>query len=569
MYDDEEEIKEKRKKMIIIGISIVVGLIIILIIWAILKPSKKKNVEVLKELDCQIGVIGNIVPINGVYTQPLEIEFTSITPVSSEYPITKKTIGTTDNARNTETYKVIKSGNYKLHGYVQDAAGNKKVCDLDITVAIGQPTCELEVKSGTLGEDDWYNSDIEVGFKTMSTNSEMSSIKQYYIDTLISDMENDEDIKVELPNENKETYIVKEDQETIVVGYVVDSNGSQGRCTLKVKKDSTPPSCTLKVSKGTLNQSGQYTDEPVIEFNSATDDITEVVSEGVGITENYIDSSYKVTQEGMTIVYGYVKDTAGNPGICSIAVNRPTTQPTQQGQTGQQPQTQQPTQPEQPTQAEQPQQTPQETTNYLSTKAKKGDYVTYTAGTWNETVIERTSSSSDYSWGYTSGKSKDAGVKCRGKDDTGTPKTGWRVLGVTNVNGETNVVLIHASTPECFYHAASSASQATTFMNQRAQGYLDGNFAQAAKALDCTTIAGTCTENLSFSSSDDLYNIGIHYYLATPKSTTSTLWEVTSNGRITGYSRMSNGLRPVIVLKANIKVTGGDGSQGNPWVLSW
>ena len=68
---------------------------------------------------------------------------------------------------------------------------------------------------------------------------------------------------------------------------------------------------------------------------------------------------------------------------------------------------------------------------------------------------------------------KDAGVKCRANADKGTPKSGWRVLGTTNINGELNVVLIHASTPECFYHARTSATAAVTYMHQRAQSYLD------------------------------------------------------------------------------------------------
>ena len=57
--------------------------------------------------------------------------------------------------------------------------------------------------------------------------------------------------------------------------------------------------------------------------------------------------------------------------------------------------------------------------------------------------------------------------------------------------------------------------------------------------------------------------------MATPKSSTDTLWEVTPQGRLTGYTKMSNGLRPVIFLKANVKVSGGNGTEGSPWVLSW
>ncbi len=555
MYDDEETIKEKRKKMIIIG-SIIAGVVLLLIIFLLLKPSNKKPKEELKELDCQIDVISNATPNNGVYTQPIEVGFTNITQVSSEYHITKKTIGTTDNARNTDTFSITKSGNYKLHGYVQDEAGNKKVCDLDVTVSLTQPTCELEVTSGTLGEDGWYKSDIEIGFKVMSTNSELSSIKQYYIDQQIVDIETQENIPVNIPSGNREKYTVTDDLETTVVGYVVDTNGSQGSCILTVKKDSTSPSCTLKVKSGTLNQNGEYTDNPVIDFNTKTDDVTEVISSGVGVETNYTDESYTVTAEGMTIVYGYVKDKAGNEGMCSIAVTRPKT-------------TQPPSPEPEPTPTPEP--TPEPTANLLTSVVKKGDYVKYSAGTWNETSTNRGESASDYSWGYKTGDSKDSGTKCRGKDDPGPIKNGWRVIGVADVNGTTNVVLIHAGVPECIYHARKSAVSAADFMNHRAQSYLDGNFALQAKALDCTTLMGTCIADTYVTSFDNLslYNIGIHYYLGTPKSSSDTLWEVTSAGRLTGFSKISNGMRPIVVLKAEVKVSGGDGTESNPWILTW
>ena len=106
-------------------------------------------------------------------------------------------------------------------------------------------------------------------------------------------------------------------------------------------------------------------------------------------------------------------------------------------------------------------------------------------------------------------------------------------------------------------------------MHQRTQSYLDGNYALSAQALDCNAATGSCAESISFPTSDTLLNIGIHYYLATPKSSTDTLWEVTPQGRLTGYTKMSNGLRPVIFLKANVKVSGGNGTEGSPWALSW
>ena len=47
----------------------------------------------------------------------------------------------------------------------------------------------------------------------------------------------------------------------------------------------------------------------------------------------------------------------------------------------------------------------------------------------------------------------------------------------------------------------------------------------------------------------------------------SRLCYVYSYGRTDGY-RISIGLRPVFHLKSGIKVTGGDGSEGNPYTLA-
>lgn len=564
MYDDEEDIKARRKKMMIIIGSVVGGLILLLIIIAILKPSGKKQEE-LKELNCELEVTGNIAPVNGIYTQPIEVGFKSITPISDSYPITKSTIGVSDNARNTNTYKISKSGTYKLHGYVTDEAGNKKVCDLEVTVDIGQPSCELEVKSGTLGSGEWYNTDIEVGFKNMSTNSDTSSIKYYYIDKLVQ-TEDGETLKPNI-TESKDSYTVTEDGEVGVIGYIVDSNGTEGSCTLIVKKDSTPPTCTLKVTKGTLNQNGQYTDSPVIGLNTVLDDLSEVESSGIGIEKNYTEKSYTVTQEGTTIVYGYVKDVAGNEGVCSIAINRPKTstpstpsQPSTPSEPSTPSQPSTPTTPSEPTQPTQP----PETKKSLASVAKKGDYVNYSAGTWTETSAERPSSASDYSWGYTSGQSKNNGTKCRGKDDTGSAKNGWRVLGISG----DKVILVSAGATECFYHARTSTSSAVNYMNQRAKTYVDGNYAESAQALDCSSLNGGCNDSTTFGTSDTIANIGVFYYLATSKSS-ETLWGVSAKGRLTGFSGWSNGLRPIIILKANVKVSGGSGAENNPWVLSW
>ena len=48
--------------------------------------------------------------------------------------------------------------------------------------------------------------------------------------------------------------------------------------------------------------------------------------------------------------------------------------------------------------------------------------------------------------------------------------------------------------------------------------------------------------------------------------TNSLLCNVNASGSTHGYS-VTNGLRPVFILKSGIKITGGTGEEGNPYTL--
>ena len=85
-----------------------------------------------------------------------------------------------------------------------------------------------------------------------------------------------------------------------------------------------------------------------------------------------------------------------------------------------------------------------------------------------------------------------------------------------------------------------------------------------------------------------IHNIGKYYWIASrlvrASSSASTfhvrfvsssgslsdgyLCRVFSSGSVRGYSSSAFGLRPVFRLKSGIKVTGGDGSEGNPYTLA-
>ena len=600
MYDSEEEIKKKRRNLFII-IGVVAFLILLLIIILVSKSGKKKVETKVGEITCELEVKNGARPSSsGVYNQEIEVGFKVINAISPDYQLIKRTVGTVDRSTNKETFSITKSGNYSLHGYVQDDRGNKGKCDLDVVVSMTVPSCELEVISGVLGDNGWYKSDVEVGFKNMNANNNTLSIAKYYI---VKDGDTSND-----GQKNVEKFKVEANDTTKVNGYVVDSAGNTGTCTITVTKDSEVPTCKLKVQSGTKNSNNEYTDNPVIGFESFTDEKSGIAYKGIGIAKNYTAETYKVEQDGKTTVIGFVKDKAGNEGSCSLEINKviatptPTTQPTP---------VQKNSNPsckislpsggsnnkydgsvkvtmtysttngasitgyglaESKTYNSKKEVTITAEGNHtlyglvkdsyghtascvsptftisngalLSTSVAVGDYVNYNAGTWTET---RTKQSSDgYSWGYTNGTSRSTGVKCNSRDKNA--RNGWMVLGVSGGK----VLLISAGTPECMYHARTNESNFINALNSTTQKYINSKYAESASSISCNTPGVNCSSKVS----GNVLVTGNQYWLATSGNSNNTVNSVSASGDIQRFSLDSLGVRPVIVLKSDVKTTG-------------
>ena len=610
MYDTDEEIQRKRRKLLII-IGVVVLLIVLLVIFLLTRNMSKgkSGGDTASELTCVLEVKDGIQPdSNGVYHQPIDIVYKSITAISKDYEIIKQTIGTADRSTNKETYSISKTGTYRLNGYVQDSAGHKGKCEISVVVSLSVPECELEVTQGTLGDNAWYRSDVEVGFKGMNSNSTSTSIVKYYI------------VKgTEKSEENIDKYVVKDNGTVELIGYVIDSAGNEGSCKIQVSKDSTIPTCKLKVNSGTKNNNGEYTDNPEIGFEEVKDDVSQVAAQGVGVSKNYTQTTYKVTNEGKTTVVGYVKDKAGNEGSCSIEISRPSSSVTPTPTPTPTPQQSSPwcgitlSHPDgesgtysnnvtgtltystsngasivsygigesstynQRTQITISQdgshtiygivkdsygnvakcQTP--TFNIskgeeLAQKVQTGDYVNYNAGNWPSNDNRPSVSQQDgYWWGYTAGSSKQKGVLCEQGSST---KDGWRVLGVSN--GQ--VYLISAGTPECIYHANTSTANVVAVMKAEATKFVNSQYAAGSTILQCGTPGFNCNAT---SYSGDLFVIGTNYWINQNGKNNGLNFIATSGSKDATVMR-SYGFRPVVILKQGVRTSG---KSGNQWIL--
>ncbi len=611
MYDTEEEIRKKRRNLLI-AIGVIVGIIILLLIFLLTRGGKRNsNSNLNSQISCTLGIQGNVVPdSNGIYHQPVTVEFKDILAISKDYQIVKHTIGTVDRSSNRETFTASNSGTYHLYGFIQDSAGRKGKCELKIELSMSVPTCELEVVKGTLGDNNWYRSDVEVGFKAMDANNPSVSIVKFYIDKELIDLNTEEVVKADPPVGNIEKYTLTDNMKTTLVGHVIDSTGNEGTCKLEVSKDTTVPTCKLKVNSGTKNSAGEYTDNPEIAFEEFKDDVSEIGSKGIGVTKNYTQETYKVTDSGKTTVVGYVKDQAGNEGTCSLDITRPggssgnnnkstptcsvKMDPSSSG-SGIYSQSARATlvysttngatitnyglaENETYNQRKElvitnagshrvygivkdsngnvarcsSQNFVVEKSGLLAASVKVGDYVGYDAGKWTETRGEK--QTDGYYWGMKSGTSKQTGVKCDSNDLS--TRNGWMVLSVSNGK----VTLIHAGTPECIYHGRTTYNNVVNTMISRAASYVNSKYAEGYTALSCSTEGFKCN-NTSFSG--EVFITGTHYWVA-QNGTNDTLYAISPKGTKRGFNKKSYGLRPVIILRADVMTSR---KNVNIWVL--
>ena len=597
MYDNEDEVREKRKKLYLI-IGIVVFLILLIIVILLIRMgSKKKEKTTDAELSCTIAVINNVMPnSSGVYEDELEIGFTEINYDDKNGSLIKQTIGTADSSRNTDTFRITKTGNYNLHGYLQDSNGNEAICDLNVVVELSHPTCQLAVSEGVQGENGWYKSNVVVSFENINTNSDSSSIVKYYI-------EKSNVVIDKATQENTSKYTVVDNRETSLTGYVLDSNGGEGTCSIVVKKDSTKPTCSLKVTSGTTNASGQYTDNPVIGFVDAKDDITGIKNKGIGTSKNYTESTYTVTMEGNTTVYGYVKDEAGNEGTCKIDISKASSG----GNVNPQPQPPTPV-------AGTPSCTltvsgialdktnnllmyeengrkavkiTMETNNATSygvglTESFNGqkEYYITTPGTYvvrgyvqnangvkayckTPELIVRAgdllytkAKFQDYV-AYDAGGNRNTGQKCNA-NDTGF-MSGWRVLSSNNQTGQ--VILISAGSPECVEHKTSSSTTINT-IKSKANNYINKTYAVSAEALTCDSYGiDGCRVSLA---NRPIHLPGNYYFLATAASS-SEMWAINPKGIPEKVTNTKAGVRYIVVLDRNVVTTG---YSNGKWIIT-
>ena len=112
---------------------------------------------------------------------------------------------------------------------------------------------------------------------------------------------------------------------------IADNVGKTKECEVNVYVDKAKPTCELEV-EGNLGETGWYNGltKPKVRIKTKDDNLSGIATYGIGTSKNNYDfnkeEEYEV-KEGITTVYGYVKDKAGNVGTCKAEIKYDRTVP--------------------------------------------------------------------------------------------------------------------------------------------------------------------------------------------------------------------------------------------------
>jgi len=129
-------------------------------------------------------------------------------------------------------------------------------------------------------------------------------------------------------NEFSKKFTVSVQNDSITIR---DKSGNYTDCPVRVYVDKEKPTCTLERVGGKEEAAGWYSGEVKVKLTSTTDTGgSGLLTYGIGTTINNRDYNKKTEiklNQGLTTVIGYVKDYAGNEGVCTLDVRVGAPQP--------------------------------------------------------------------------------------------------------------------------------------------------------------------------------------------------------------------------------------------------
>ena len=135
-------------------------------------------------------------------------------------------------------------------------------------------------------------------------------------------------------NNQKVKLVVRDKLGNVTESYKICKDESEKECyeateIVITKVDNVEPTCSLKVSSGTLGNNSWYTSNVTIDFELVNDTAKNEegkIIEGSGIASQTIDKA-SLTKDGKYTITGTVIDGAGNKGTCKLEVKVDKTKP--------------------------------------------------------------------------------------------------------------------------------------------------------------------------------------------------------------------------------------------------
>ncbi len=208
----------------------------------------------------------------------------------------------------------------------------------------------------------------------------------------------------------------------------------------------------------------------------------------------------------------------------------------------------------------------------ISNIVEVGDYVSYDAGTWNNTIAT-SGIEADGFGGYSSGNSKNSGLDCASSGSILINNSGWRVV---DINFASNIVqLVHAGSSECYNKTTWGDIPTSTevLFNRSYSTYLNKEYATSATILtkeQAEEIQGN-TIAVGDGFYDEYNNIlksgSIYYFPNVAATNTNHLVYVQPGGYVSSMGSGLAGIRPVVSLKNSVYVIGGTGIKNDPYII--
>ena len=193
---------------------------------------------------------------------------------------------------NSNNYiTVTEDGSTKVSAIVFDNAGNSNSCTTTIKKDSVTPQCDIQIVSGTEGNDPWYKSNVKFKFVVKNGKSDIlkKSIANY-----------------EVKNDANYTYSVEKNGETKISGFVQNEAGNIGTCEKTVYIDKTAPTCSASGDSTTWTNGDR-----TIKWG-CSDKLS-------GCATGYTGGSktYSTSTKTAAIAQYTIKDNAGNTTTCS------------------------------------------------------------------------------------------------------------------------------------------------------------------------------------------------------------------------------------------------------------